>query len=315
MTTAEKLQKTSNGPAELLGLQFAKYMELRGRRIVEFGGVLWQSVAGRMFISIPCQLLLEWPSGEVGQFLRLSRGLGVRFPSLTRDGLGNGLYVYRGQTYGLEDMHRNFRQKVRHGLPHCEIRAVSHDELVGQGLALNIETMQRQRRYDPEFGDRPQFERLVDAVFRVPAMGAVGAFVDGRLSAYDITCRENGWLHIVHKMSRLSDLEYSPNHVLDFCVTRDAVADPEIEAVTMGWQSLFQMDGLHDYKTRLGYTLETHRTVIQFHPAFSSLLCSDPAARAAARLRAWLPNNNRLALAEALVNAGRLSQSGVAYAR
>jgi len=279
------------------GIQFARHMEMRGRRIVEAGGVLWQSVARRMFISIPCQLRLDKSRDEVDRMLRTARALGVRFPSVTRAGLPGGLYVCRTRTYDLASMHRNFRQKVRQGMQRCEVRDVQCDELASQGMLLNLDTMERQGRFDAEFGDRARFERLVDAVFRVPAMGVRGAFVDGRLSAYDITCREDGWVHIVHKMSRRSDLEHCPNHVLDYTVTREALADTAVEAVTMGWQSMLSMDGLHEYKTRLGYEFEAHNCVIQFHPAISPLLTSHPVLGAVTMLERWREKSPRVALA------------------
>jgi hypothetical protein len=205
-------------------------------------------------------------------------------------------------------MHRNFRQKVRRGLERCEVRRVEHDELVGQGMALNLETMGRQGRFDPEFGERKQWERLVDAIDAVPAMAAVGAFIDGRLAAYVVTCREDGWLHLVHKMSRVADLENCPNHVLDYSITLEAVADPAINAITMGWQSMLPMDGLHDYKTRLGYELEPHNCVIQLHPALSRVLGSSLATRAASKLQQWRPNDPRLALAATVVRGSAISR-------
>lgn len=305
MATVLNTLSRSKQSGGLLGLQFARHMELRGRRIVEHGGVLWQSVGKRMFISIPCQLRLEWGRGEVDKFLRAAFALGTRFPSATRAGLAGGLYVYRGRSYDFFNMHRNFRQKVRHGLERCEVRPIEHDVLAREGLALNFDTMQRQGRFDEEFGDRRRFEKIVDAVFAVPAMGAIGAFVDGRLAAYDITCREDGWLHIVHKMSRLADLEHCPNHVLDYTVTREALADPPVEAVTMGWQSLTSMDGLHDYKTRLGYEFEQHNCVIQLHPAVSWLLTASPSVRAA---EAWAKMRPHAAVSATLLRGAAISR-------
>ena len=301
-------QQQHRGTSAPLGAQFARHMELRGHRIIEAAGVLWQSVDGHMFISVPPQLQVDLDRTAVDRFLRSSRALGVRFPSASRPGLPSGLYVYRGRDYGMQTMHRNFRQKVRHGLERCEIRRAEHDELVDQGLALNLETMRRQQRFDPEFGDRRRWEQLVDAIFAVPAMAAMCAFIDGRLAAYVITCREDGWLHLVHKMSRLSDLESSPNHVLDFCITRDASADPAIDAITMGWESLVPMEGLHEYKTRLGYQFEPCSCVIQLHPAVSPWLASRPVIGAANKLHHWRPHYARAAFTAVTLQGAAVSK-------
>jgi hypothetical protein len=142
-------------------------------------------------------------------------------------------------------------------------------------------------------------------------MDVVGAFVDGHLAAYEITCREDGWLTLVHKMSRLSDLEHCPNHVLDFCITQQAVGDPSVQAITMGWQSLGTLDGLHEYKGRMGYQLEPHHTVIQLHPAVSRLMTAPPVLRVADRVCRWRSDENASQMA-AVLHGAAVSRSQAA---
>jgi len=65
-----------------------------------------------------------------------------------------------------------------------------------------------------------------DGMRNSPEIGAIGAFDGKRLCAYMITCREDGWLNILHQMSSHDDLKSFPNHALTFSVTRAAAEDP-----------------------------------------------------------------------------------------
>jgi hypothetical protein len=139
-------------------------------------------------------------------------------------------------------------------------------------------------------------------------MGVIGAFVDGHLAAYEITCREDGWLTMVHKMSRLSDLEHCPNHVLDYTITEEAMRDPSIQAITMGWQSLATLDGLHEYKIRMGYQSEPHHCVIQLHPAISRIMTAGPVLRAVDGLSRWRPGDGNASQMAAVLHGAAASR-------
>jgi hypothetical protein len=152
--------------------------------------------------------------------------------------------------------------------------------------------MARQGRYDPEFGERKQWERLVDAAFACPAVTFPAAFSGTRLAAYMATCVEHKWLHILHQMSRQEDLPNFPNHLLTYLVTKQATEDPSLEAVCYGYVPLYAADGLHEYKLRFGYEMAPHYSAIQLHPVLDVML-NQPAARAAVRVARRLRHNNQ----------------------
>ena len=79
-------------------------------------------------------------------------------------------------------------------------------QLISQGRALNLSTMARQGRYDPEFGDKQRWETLVEAAFACSEVSFPAAFAGSHLAAYMVTCREHRWLHILCQMSRQDDL-------------------------------------------------------------------------------------------------------------
>jgi hypothetical protein len=199
---------------------------------------------------------------------------------------------------------------VRHALKCFEFRPAQKSELLDQGRVLNLTTMARQERYDPEFGHPRRWARFVEAAFACPGISVPAVFSGSRLSAYMITCREQGWLHILHQMSRLEDLADFPNHLLTYSVSSQAAADSTLEAVCYGYVPLFAADGLHEYKLRFGYRLVPHQSAIQLHPVLKAGV-EQPVARAAVRLaRRLRPHDQRLETIESVLNGARSSARG-----
>jgi hypothetical protein len=243
-------------------------------------------------MSLPYDAMLNPDTAEISQMIRETRAFGARFPSLNWSGLESGLYVMRRRSYGIESIHAKHRPRVRHALQHFETRHADRAELIEQGWTLNLSTMARQGRYDPEFGDRKRWVRLVEAAFACPQVSFPAVFAGRRMAAYMAVCREQRWLQILHQMSRQEDLPDFPNHLLTFEVTRQAATDPSLDAVCYGYVPLFAADGLHEYKLRFGYEIVPHCSAIQLHPALN-LVLNRPIVQAAVRLARRLTNENQ----------------------
>jgi hypothetical protein len=289
------------------GQNIAEFMERRGRRIVETAECLWHSVESRFFLSLPYHVPRDPESAEISRLLVAERGLGVRFLSRNRPGLAGGIYVWRRKPYGLDCIHQKLRSQVRRGLEKFTVRPVEQSELLAQGIQLNRDTMTRQGRYDAEFGEPGNWERLASAVYQSRGVMAYGAFSEGRLAAYVIACRDGGWLHILHQMSRTEDLPQNPNHAVTFSVTAMAGEDPTLEAASYGLVSLLSADGLHMYKVRFGYEVVEGASAFQFHPALAPVLRNGVLRGAVGLLRRIRPQDQRLEKVETVLEAARLS--------
>jgi hypothetical protein len=289
------------------GRVLARFLELRGRRIIRACGALWYTVPGGFLMSLPYQSVLDPDPEELSAMIREAKVFGARFPSIRWKGLESGIYVRRGNGYDLRSVHLKHRPRVRRGLQRFEIRLAEKSELLEQGCELNLSTMRRQGRYDPEFGSPRLWRRFVESAFACPEVQFPAAFAGRRIAAYMITCREDQWLHILHQMSRHEDLPNFPNHVLTYTVTAQSLSDPSIEAVSYGYVPLFSAGGLHEYKLRFGYELVPHRSAIQLHPALAAVLNALP-ARAGIRLaRRLRPNWQQLETFETVLEGAQLS--------
>lgn len=290
------------------GSALARFLELRGRRVIHACGATWYTVAGRFLMSLPYQRMLNPDPGEIAALIRETRTCGARFPTLSWTGLPSGLYVLPRCDYDLRSLHVKHRPRVKHGMQRFHVRLAEKSQLISQGRELNLGTMARQGRYDPEFGDPRRWETFIEAAFACPEVSFPAVFRGSRLAAYMVTCREQKWLQILHQMSRWEDLPDFPNHLLTYSVSAESAADPSLDTVCYGYLPLFAADGLHEYKLRFGYELVPHRSAIQFHPALKPVL-QHPWASAAVRIaRRVLRNHQGLEIIQSVLEGARCSR-------
>jgi hypothetical protein len=298
-------------PAERPGAALARFQERRGHRVFAAAGALWTEFRRIFFVPLPYQLRLDPDPRDLDLALRRERVAAVRWPTLTQAGCASGLVALPTAGYSLATVEAKRRRQVRRGLEALdELRLLDPDELLREGLPLNLETMARQRRFEPEFGVPARWRRFVAAVRETPEVIVAGGFRGGRLSTYEIACRDGAWVHGLYKYTRDEDLPRYTNIALEFWVLSLAAATPGVEAVWGGFVTLLPRDPLHRLKLDLGFRVVPHDLGVRFHPALEPLLAnrwSAAAARAAARLR---PGSASLdLLAKHLAGAARTRRS------
>ena len=297
-------------PHKLLGQGLAQFMEHRGKRIAEAGGVLWHETESRMYMSLPYTLLPDVGHEQLGDLLRRVNGAGVRYPSRVEPGLPGGVYTCRNREYGLGAVQSRLRSMVRKGLQRCEVKPVPEEVMIREGIQLNRDTMERQGRFDSEFGDAARWENLCQAVGKSPRVRVMGSFVDGFLAAYSVVYEEDHWTHILHQNSRVDLLEHYPNHALAFTLTSEAMAQPGHEGVSYGLKSLVNTAGLHDFKLRIGYECEAQNSVCFLHPALAPMLTSGLAVWSLKKLRELRTADQTLQRIESVIGAARAARLG-----
>ncbi len=299
---------TDNGRIKRLpGACLADFFELRGRRIYEACGVLWYSVPGRFLMSLPYQQPLTPSRRDLHELLASSGSAGVRFLSDGWPGLESGIYVRMRGDYNLSSVHHKHRPRVRKGLDAFEIRPVEPEELTDQALEINLETMARQGRYDPEFAQPGPWRRLVRAIERCPNVSAIGALSGRQLAAYMIVCEEDRWLHMIHQMSRADMLPSFPNHALTYFVTKSAAENPSLDGVCYGLVSLVGNEGLHEYKLRFGYTVIRRSCAFVLNPWLDRILNNRIARWVVERLRKARPDDQRMEMMETVLRGAALT--------
>lgn len=292
------------------GSNIGAFFALRGWRVVSLGSTqwVWCGRGTRWLMSLPEHVPPQARPDELAALLRHHNMIALRYPSLAEAGLPGGLYICRDRSYSMQNVARGFRSAVKGGLARCEIRPVTPDEMLSEGIECNRDTMLRQGRENTEFSDPLRWSRFVDSAWRIPALEVTGAFVDGCLAAYQLGCLDAGCWNIAYAFSRTALLEHRPNHALMFTALEKQLRRPGVEAVCAGPKTVLVEDGLHDFKTRMGFDLEPHQVVVRFHPAIEGMLASEPVVRSVQFLRGMLPQSLRLARAGAFLRAARAAR-------
>lgn len=289
------------------GKLYAAFMERRGRRIFEGAGCYWHDVGQRMIMSIPYHEPMEPPADAVTDLLRRHNLLGARYLAPEGNGLAGGLYLRRKGPYDIKSVHHMSRNRLRRGLAKCTVRPVEKSELLEQGLALNLDTMKRQGRYDSEFGEPAQWARLVEACYASEGVCVMGSFVEDALASHAITLTEEGCVHIMHVFSsaRFID-EFFPAKALTFTLTK-RVEEPEIDSVSYGVAGLVHGAGLHEYKTRYGYDFIPYGYAFVLHPLAHLALANSLTSWALRRARQKWPEKQTFERIQSVVEGARLT--------
>jgi hypothetical protein len=296
------------GLAHAWGANLAKFWELQGRPVLEWNGIWWGQHKGPFYRCLPFHRVVDLGPEEVHGFLRASSIGGVTFTS-DGPGLPRGLYVIRPEGYDLQAISRKQRNHVTHGMEACAFRELDGEELRVLGMPLNQDTLLRQSREDAAFLDPARWQRFVQAVSHCPGMAIHGAFVDGQLATYLISCREGPWLHLIHKMSSTAFREHHPDHALDYSIIRDAASDPGIRFIANGATSILPNIGLDRYKRQMGYQVEAHNLSIHFHPLLATMLNNKTAVAVAKRAQTLFPHSGRLAYGAKVMEGARISRA------
>lgn len=274
MKTYEAVALADAEPTKQIGSGLARFFERRGWSPTQLGGVHW--VAGgtglRWLMSLPEWAEPDASPPELARLLRFKKMLALRYPTSGPMGIPVGLYVCREKDYSLDKIQG--KRDVKVGLNRCEVRPVEANEFLLQGIECNRDTMCRQGRENPEFSDPRLWKRFVQAAFSTPEIEVLGAFVDGELAAYTLSCLEGGWCNALYTNSRTHLRKYHATHAVTFMRNHIALHRPDIAAVCAGPRRLLVTDGLDDYKIRLGFQLEPRSVVIRLHPALERIMTS-----------------------------------------
>jgi hypothetical protein len=273
-------------------------------------GALWANVKGPIFRCLPEDRDTDFDPRALREMMREHNVRCVRYLSASGRGVPIGFYVCDPREYSIRSLSRQFKRHVERGLEACEIRPAGREELLTQGLECNLDTMNRQSRLDPEFGDPTLWARFVDAARDTDGVEITGAFIDGRLAAYVVTCQEDGCLHKLYKMTRTLDRGFPVSHALDYTLIVTAGRNPEIHRVENANRSLVPSsdEGLDSYKRHMGFTVEPRHLAIHFHPWVAPLLTNRLALGAARAVSNRRPDRTQLALAVKAMEGARVTR-------
>lgn len=279
---------------------FAEWLRLQGHRVIKTDSSYWYNQGPRVFQAFPYHWIIQPSEKELSSFLVEQKAVGLRFSTNWDAPEGYLSYhaVFEGEMYGLDHLGKWARKNVRRGLKNCEVLPISFDLLAKEGLALQIDTLDRQGRKLSM--TKEVWEKRCLAARDLPGFEAWGAFVNHLLVASVIVFQMDECAYLLYQQCLRAYLAEHVNNALSFTVTQNLGARSWIKRILYGLHSLDAPPSVDEFKFRMGYTVKPVRQRVLFHPKLSPFInpYSYHALRAVVNL---LPNRPILAKAEGMM--------------
>jgi hypothetical protein len=279
---------------------FTKWLGRQGHHIIRTESSYWYDQGPRVYQAVPYHWLIEPSTEELIQLVRVHQMIGLRYSSYLDSSQGCVSYhgVYEDVSYGLEMLTKWSRKNVRRGLRNCSVKPVSFQRLADQGWALQLDTLDRQRR---QLGlEQDVWRRRCLSAAELPGFEGWGAFVDGRLAASVITFQMEDCCYMLYQQCLRDYLREHVNNALSFVVTQTMISRPAIRSIFYGLHSLDAPPSVDEFKFRMGYVAKPVRQRVVFHPWLRPLF-NGASHRVLRGLRRVQPGNTTLAKAEGLI--------------
>ena len=273
----------------------AHFLQTAGYDVETTASGVWYGVGHGFFVRVPPYETRHPTSDELALLWRRPSLLGLKYSLPPTDAEANGgLYIVRDANYDFPSLQSTQRRKVRRGLEQCEVRPISFERLQQEGLALNRESLARQRRDDPMLSNAQKWARFCHAGTVCDGAHAWGAFVEGELASYAALFVADGVVNILHTMSRAAYLKKHSSPALIFALTQTWMRTPGIRAVSFGPAGLSSWQGLDKFKAHMGFVFEPLTFAVRLRPIASTLLTNRLTRRAVQALTHRYPENDTL---------------------
>jgi hypothetical protein len=197
----------------------------------------------------------------------------IRYPVALEDsGYPSYRVICRNKDYDLPSLSSKARNQTRRGLENCTISRVEFDFLAREGFDLFTSTLVRQGRKIPKDLKNYWTTYCTNAA-KTQGFDAWGAFFNDKLAAFIVAFEMEGCYNIFIQRSLREALKYYSNNALVFTVTQEALARPEIEEVSYGFESLQQeLEGLIHFKVGMGFIKQPIKQRITLRPSLRPVL-------------------------------------------
>lgn len=201
------------------------------------------------------------------------------------------LYVCADPAYSLEKLSPAVRRNIRRGFQELRIKPLDAQKLMAHGAQTFRDTLRRNGLGDstPE-----EFRKRIALGARCPGRVFLGAWSGDQLAGYLSILEVDDWVEIRNSFSTNALLRFRPNDVLVFSALSYYLRKKGRRLVTFGLSSIqadSNRNGLHLFKTKLGFEAQPVHRVFVLHPFLQpfanrlTLNCLNTALRFRARER------------------------------
>ncbi len=285
---------------------YREFLERIGHHIIESESGYWFNQGLGFYESIPPFALINPSEDEIRHLFWRNRVAGIKYcTDVDKTGLPSFLYICEDKSYDLNTIWRKKRNRIRKGIRECHVCQIDFKYLQAHGIPLNEDTMARQKRSDLTFSDPAKWKRFCQAASQVEGALTWGAFVGNKLAAYMVVFIIDGYCNILHQMSCTALLSSNPNEALTFIATKEMLSLNGINCVSYGHESIRDLDGLDEYKVKMGYKKHQLHQVVKVHPFIKTIILSSAGQLALNGLEHLLPNSDFLKRTRGIINVAQ----------
>jgi hypothetical protein len=250
---------------------FSKFLARQGHRIIKTESCYWYNAQPGFYFYFPYHRLITPSRDELKRILLGERSIGVRyFTPPTGVGKSSYMVVCSDKNYDITSVDANYarhqtRRQTQRGLENFEIKQLTFKELATLGNPLNFDTLVRQGR-SPQVWSEQKWRLYCEAADGLDGFEAWGAFSGQTLASFMMAFQMEDHFTILHQSSATEFLRSYPNNALVFSVTKLKLAQPNVNTVSYGPQSLDAPESLDTFKFRMGFEQRPMKQTIVFNP-------------------------------------------------
>jgi hypothetical protein len=176
------------------------------------------------------------------------------------------LYLCRDKNYALEKLSSAMRRNVRRGLKELEIGPLTTEQVISDGYEPYSDWLRR-AKLQPQ--SRENFRNHFVERANCPVHVFWGAWKEGNLVSFLSVTELDEWVEVDGCFSADAFLHLRPNDALFFFTLSHYMNNRRCNAVSYGVSSLQAVsnkDGLHVFKTKLGFEAIPVCRAFAFHP-------------------------------------------------
>jgi hypothetical protein len=245
---------------------FSEFLARQGHRIIKTESCYWYNAQRGFYFYFPYHRLITPSEDELKKILWGERSIGVRYFT-PQESVGKSSYsiVCSDKNYDLASVDANYaRRQTRRGLESFEIRQMTFKELAALGTPLNFDTLSRQGR-NPQIWSEDKWRLYCQAADGLEGFEVWGAFSGETLASFMMAFQMEDHFTILHQSSATEFLRSYPNNALVFSVTKLKLAQPNVNTVSYGPQSLDAPESLDTFKFRMGFEQRPMKQTIVFN--------------------------------------------------
>jgi len=183
-------------------------------------------------------------------------------------------YVFKGDSYDINLFKSKIRNQIRMGLKSCEIREVSLDCLIKEGLSINRSVLHKHNRTVENLVVSHKWEKYIKEFFSHPDIIIYGAFISSKLVAYSIFVKYNERYVIVHPFMNYEYSKFCPINAILYVFINKIISESSFIDITYGLEAFFGNESLDHFKVNMLFKPIERSRVVYFFPPYGMMINS-----------------------------------------